>query len=185
MQRTIIVLCSLLLAMLVWAPSSPAWAQKRVPVVAVVDTGQIMQNSEAAKAVRSQIEKIGKTYDQALTAEKDKLEKEQQELEQQRATLAADALQQKQRDFQQKVAAFERELQARRRKLAEVDSAAAEQIRAALIQVVDQIAKEMNLTLVLTRADVIHAAPEFDITADVLKRLNTKLPTVTVQVPKD
>jgi outer membrane protein len=185
MQRTIIVLCSLLLSMLVLAPVSPAWAQKRVPVVAVVDTGQIMQNSEAAKAVRSQIEKIGKTYDQALTAEKDKLEKEQQDLEQQRATLAADALQQKQRDFQQKVAAFERELQARRRKLAEVDSAAAEQIRAALIQVVDQIAKEMNLTLVLTRADVIHAAPELDITADVLKRLNTKLPTVTVQVPKD
>jgi Skp family chaperone for outer membrane proteins len=176
----------LLLSAAFLAPASSAWAQKRsAPVIAVVDAGQIMQNSEAAKAVRNQIEKIGKNYDQGLTAEKDRLEKEQQELEQQRATLAADAFQQKQRDFQQKVAAFERELQERRRKLAEVDSNAAEQIRAALIQVVDQISKEMGLNLVMTRADVIHADPGMDITTEVLRRLNAKLPTVAVQVPKD
>jgi outer membrane protein len=185
MHRLSPVIVALALLVAALAPSSPAWAQKRVPTVGVVDLVQIMQNSEAAKAIRTQMEKISKSYQSAIAGEKDKLEKEAQDIEQQRATIAADAMQQKQREFQTKVTSYERELQGRRNKLADVSNGALKQVQDAIVAVVAQIAKESQLTLVITKDTVLFDTAELDITADVMKRLNAKLPTVAVQVPKE
>jgi len=185
MNRLIQAFGIMALAAALLAPAPAAWAQKKTPAIAVVDLVQIMQNSESAKAIRSQMEKISKSYQATIAGEKDKLEKEAQDLEQKRSTMAADALQQKQREFQQKIATYERELQGRRNKLADVSNAALKQVQDAIVAVVDQIAKETQVSLVITKDTVLHASADLDITTEVMKRLNAKLPTVAVQVPKE
>ena len=57
-------------------------------------------------------------------------------------------------------------------------------IRTSLLQVVDEIAAERKATLVLSKNQVVLSAKEYDITDEAMKRLNAKLPTVAVEIPK-
>ena len=57
-------------------------------------------------------------------------------------------------------------------------------IRTNLLQVIDEIAAERKATLVLSKNQVVLAAKEYEITDDAMKRLNAKLPTVAVELPK-
>jgi outer membrane protein len=49
---------------------------------------------------------------------------------------------------------------------------------------VDEIAAERKATLVLSKNQVVLSAKEYDITDEAMKRLNAKLPTVAVEIPK-
>ncbi len=190
MNRTTITLAIGLftLAQTTWSPA--AWAQTQTqkklptPVVAIVDIQLVMQNSEAAKGIRTQIEKVRTSYQQTVHGKEEELRKLDQDLEQQRSILAPDAYQQRQRDFQQKVADAQKDVQDRRQKLETAFGKAMQQVQDAVVQIVDQIAKEQAITLVLPKASVIHSADDMDITQEVLKRLNSRLPTVSVAIPK-
>ena len=57
-------------------------------------------------------------------------------------------------------------------------------IRTTLLQVIDEIAAERKATLVLSKSQVLLAAKEYDITEESMKRLNAKLPTLAVELPK-
>jgi outer membrane protein len=188
MPRTTIALAIGLfaLAQTAWSPEAGAQTQKKVPtpVVAIVDIQLVMQNSEAAKGIRTQIEKVRTSYQQTVHGKEEELRKLDQDLEQQRSILAPDAYQQRQRDFQQKVADAQKDVQDRRQKLETAFGKAMQQVQDAVVQIVDQIAKEQAITLVLPKASVIHSADDMDITQEVLKRLNSRLPSVSVAIPK-
>lgn len=188
MNRTTIALAIGLfaLAQTALSPAAGAQTQKKVPtpVVAIVDIQLVMQNSEAAKGIRTQIEKVRTSYQQTVHGKEEELRKLDQDLEQQRSILAPDAYQQRQRDFQQKVADAQKDVQDRRQKLETAFGKAMQQVQDALVQIVDQIAKEQAITLVLPKASVIHSADDMDITQEVLKRLNSRLPSVSVAIPK-
>lgn len=186
MNGKIIALGFGLLALGVLA-TAPTWAQAKkagAPVIGIVDTQAIMQNSQAAKGVRTQIDKVRNSYQQSIHGKEEELRKLDHDLAQQRSILSAEAFQQRQRDFQQKVAAAQKDVQERSRKLEAAFGAAMEKVNEAFIQVVDQVAKEQSLTLVLPKQAVVYAVGEMDITPEVLKRLNSKLPSVAVAVPK-
>jgi Skp family chaperone for outer membrane proteins len=166
--------------------NSAAWAQKRLPapVIGVVDVQSIMQNAEAAKHIRTQIQKAQSTFQQSLQGKNDELKKLDQDLQQQRNVLAPEAFQQRQRDFEQKVSDAQRDVQERRGKLETAFSNAMQQVEAAVVQIVDQLAKESGASLVVNKAAVLYSQGELDLTPEVLKRLNAKLPSVAVVVPK-
>jgi hypothetical protein len=52
------------------------------------------------------------------------------------------------------------------------------------LQIISEIAAERKANLVLTRAAVLFETDGLDITAEVTKRLDAKLPSVTVNLPK-
>lgn len=52
------------------------------------------------------------------------------------------------------------------------------------LQIIAAIAAERKANLVLTRAAVLFEADGLDITAEVTKRLDAKLPSLTVNLPK-
>lgn len=182
------------LAQLAWIPFAAAQTQtqtqtqapKKIPTsaIAIVDVQLVMQNSEAAKGIRSQMEKVSNNLKQTIHGKEEELKKLDQDLEQQRSILSADAYQQRQRDFQQKVADAQKDVQDRRQKLDTAFGKALQQVQDAVIQIVDQIAKEQSITLVLPKSNVIHSAEDMDITQEVLKRLNSRLPSVSVALPK-
>jgi Skp family chaperone for outer membrane proteins len=57
-------------------------------------------------------------------------------------------------------------------------------VRDTLLKIITDIATERGATLVLSKSQVLLAANEYDVTAEALKRLDAKLPSVAVQVPK-
>ncbi len=51
------------------------------------------------------------------------------------------------------------------------------------LQIIAQVASEHKANMVLTRAAVLFAANNLDITAEVTKRLDAQLPTMQVKLP--
>jgi outer membrane protein len=174
------------LALAQFAAAPPALAQRKLspPVIAVVDVQAVMQTGEAPKGIRTQVQKAQATFQQTLQTKKDELKKLDQDLQQQKSVLAADAYQKRQHEFEQKVSDAQRDVQERRGKLETAFNSAMQQVETAIVQIVEQIAKESGATLVLTKQAAIYAQPDLDITQEVVRRLNARLPSVAVALPK-
>ena len=178
------LLAALAVALAAGAPAALAQRKMPAPTIAVVDLQAVMQSSDAAKGIRAQIQKAQSTFQQSLQGKNDELKKMDQALQQQRSVLAPEAFQQRQRQFEQKVADAQRDVQVRRTKLETAFSGAMQQVETAVVQIVDQLAKEGAYTLVLNKGATIYSQSELDITQEVVRRLNAKLPSVAVALPK-
>ena len=70
--------------------------------------------------------------------------------------------------------------QERRRQLDQVASAAFNEVRAAMIQVLNELSEVRGFNLVVPTSGLLLFSPQIDITADVLSRLDVKLPNIKV-----
>lgn len=165
------------------APAAPA-GPMTAPVVAIVDFPAVVRESNAAKAATTQLEKIRQTYE----AEVQKIERAvmdaDQELSRQRSTLTPEQFAQKRREFEQKFQDAQRAVQERQRKLEQAYGQAWQQIETRLIKIIEEMIKSRGINMVLGKTAVVIAETRFDMSKEVLDRLNVELPSVTVQVPK-
>lgn len=157
----------------------PASAQG-LPGVAVIDVQRLQREAAASKSVKAQIEKQYAVHQQEITKQENEVRSAEQELTRQRTLISPEAFAERRRQFEQKVANLQRDVQNRKREMDKSQLAAQRIIEQALAGVVEQIVTERKLTLVLRRDQTVFAAPEFEITDEVLKRLNAKLPSVKV-----
>lgn len=154
------------------------------PVIAVLDVERILRESAASKSMRPQVEKIRNDYQQEVARQEGALRKAEQDLVQQRAVLSAEVFAQKRREFDERASKAHGEVQDRKRVVEQALSGAVEKIRASTIEVATQIATERHINVVLPRAAVLLSVQSLDITVEAMKRLDQKLPNVTVDMPK-
>ena len=172
------------------ALAGPAGADETKPAkpvtssVAVIDVQAIYRDSLAMKAVRDQIEVQRKNFQAEIASEENKLRQAGNDLEKQRAVLSTEAYAQKQREMQRRVSEVQTRVQNRRRQLDQAFQGAFNKVQDTLVELVNDIAKEGGYSLVLLKAAVIYNQPTMDVTAKALDRLNKKLPTLQVNVPK-
>ena len=154
-----------------------------VPSVAVVDEGAVMNASIAVKSIKTQIDKIRTTYQKELAAQDADLRKMELALQSQGGALAPDVLAQRQKAIGDKAQAEREALQDRQRRLTAAFERAMLQVQGVAKQVVDEIAVEEHINLVLPTATVIDSLPAMNITDQVIKRLNARLTSVAVRIP--
>lgn len=185
-NRKIMASAAGLLALAMAAGVHAASAQEKSSAVniAVVDVQSLMQNSDAAKNARAQIEKTRADYQREVKIKQEELDKLNQNIAQERPTLSQDAYQQRTRELRQKTANYQIDAQERQDKLDAALSGASQKIAAAIARIVDEVKKEQNFTLVLSRSAVVDTQGIPDITQELLKRLNQRTPTVAVDLPK-
>lgn len=160
---------------------SEASAQTAPPVnVAVLDLPIILRDSTAAQGVRTQIEGVRQRFQQELAQQEQALQAEGQTLETQRATMTAEQIQLKQQEINQKIQQLRQQSELRRQQLEEAFNGAMDQVRQSVIQILTEIAQARGFTLVLNKSTVLLSANEYDITAEVLTQLNSRLPSVQV-----
>ena len=82
--------------------------------------------------------------------------------------------------LQTKANALEAEAQRKQTELAQMLARANEPISKAMSEIVPAILKERGANIVLDRAAIAQADPAFDITPDVIKQLDARLPTVAL-----
>jgi len=173
------------------APSPPAEApQPPVPpaqlptaqnlTVMVVDVQALLQNSKAAKMVRSQIEQKRGEYTKEISHQEESLRAERDALQRQQASLSPEALNQKGRDFQQKVNDLERNVQGKRQALEKSNGDALQKIQEEMLKIIADIAKQRKANLVFQRTDLVLFDQAFDVTDEVLQKLDEQMPTLTV-----
>jgi Skp family chaperone for outer membrane proteins len=158
--------------------ASPAFAET---LVGVVNTQKIMRDSKAAQSVRSQLQAKQKAFQAELDAKEKALLAEDQALAKQQASVEKAAFEQKVKDFRAKAATAQREIQTKKLQVDKALAGALENIQETTLQITKEVAAEKKITLVVSAAAVLYADSSLDITDEVLKRLNAKMPNVTVK----
>lgn len=151
--------------------------------VSVVDIQRIMRDSAAAKSIQGQIEKMRASYQQEITKQENELRNAEQELNRQRTLVSPEAFNERRRQFEQKVGNLQRDVQNRKRALDNSFSSAMRTVENSLREIIEQLVTERRLNLVLIKSQTIFSAPELEMTDEVMKRLNAKLPSVKVPPP--
>ncbi|MCG8507717.1 MAG: OmpH family outer membrane protein, partial [Rhodospirillales bacterium] len=114
----------------------------------------------------------------------DELRKADRELARKRAILAPDAYTAERRKFERRVVEFQRQTEKRKQALNKVRSEALAQANSAVRQVVGKFSTENRITLIMRSDMMAFYAAGMDITDPILERLNSAVPTVTVNQPE-
>ena len=198
MSVTRAALAPLVLLVTLGGTLGAAWAQQTPPAAApapaaaapigaapglnvlVVDVQSLLQNSKSAKMVRQQIEQKRAEYAKEISHQEGVLRQERDALQRQQPSLSAEALSQKGREFQQKVNDLDKSVQAKRQALEHSNGEALEKIQAAMLKIITEIAKDRKANLVFQRSELVMFDQGFDVTDEVLQKLDEALPTLTV-----
>jgi Skp family chaperone for outer membrane proteins len=162
------------------APPAPAPGGQPPLTIMVVDVQALLQNSKSAKMVRQQIEQKRAEYAKEISHQEETLRQERDALQRQQASLSADALNQKGREFQQKVNDLDRNVQSKRQALERSNAEALEKIQEVMLKIITDIAKDRKANLVFQRSELVLFDQNFDVTDEVLRKLDEQLPTLTV-----
>jgi outer membrane protein len=184
-------LCCLVSSAVAQAPPTPSPPAQEPPppaplptaqnlTVMVVDVQALLQNSKAARMVRSQIEQKRGEYTKEISHQEESLRAERDALQRQQASLSPEALNQKGRDFQQKVNDLERNVQGKRQALEKSNGDALQKIQEEMLKIIADIAKQRKANLVFQRTDLVLFDQAFDVTDEVLQKLDEQMPTLTV-----
>ena len=159
-------------------PASPS------PVVVVVDMTQIMRDAKAAKEIQSQIETEMNAYSREVSQQENGLKTLRDELERQRTVLAPEVFNGKSQEYQQRYAALDRDVQSKRQEMQQSYSEAMTKVETAALQIVADVAKERKANMVVSKAALLYMEDGLDVTPEVTRRLDEKLPSMTVPLPQ-
>jgi Skp family chaperone for outer membrane proteins len=154
----------------------PAFADSAAtPVIAIVDVQRVLAKSKAVKSLTDQIEARRGAYQAQLRKSEEALRKEGQELSRQRSVLSAEAFAKKRAALEQKAGELQREARKGKRRFDSLFNQGMTKVQNALAKVSAEIAQERGIDLVLSKIGVVIVKPKFEITDEILKRLNSKI----------
>ena len=162
----------------------PARAQEMSLSVAVIDVQRVLRKSTATKSILPQLEGIKRSYEKEIRQQEKELRAANQDLLRQRAILTPEAYNERRKKFERRAGDAQRNLQNTKRTLDQAVGRARNKVRRALMMIAQEIAKERSLNLVLPRSAILVMEMKLDITTEVIKRLDKRLPSVAIALPK-
>ena len=167
------------------AISTGASAQRLSPaVVAVVDTDRISRECTACRAAQTQLQNQGNTLRTRAQQLQTQLQTAGQPIE-----TAVAALNGRQPDaaLQGRISAFrtqqnnaQQELARSEQNLRSTQANVSQQISARLLPIIGTVSQARGASVTVDRANALFAAPNLDITNEVLAQLNQQLPSVSI-----
>jgi len=168
---------------LVYAALGSAQAQAQAlpeSRIAILNYQLIQKNSTAMVDIKTQIETRRKTYQEEISQQEKDLHADDQELVRQRTVLSAEAFALKRREFEAKVAQVQRQVQDRKRKLDRAFEYGMNQVQLVINEIILELSREKNFNLVLSRQQIIFVDDNLNISQDIIRILNERLPLVQV-----
>jgi len=172
------------MAMGAQAEEGAASSTLQAPIIAVIDYERLIQDSSAARSVRTTVDKYQQSMQDDVTKEETVLRGRQQDLENQRKTLSQDAFAEKARAFDGSLAEFQRKLLNRRRALDRSSGIGMAKVQAKLYDITRDVASLHGANVVLPKSVVLMYDEKLNITEEVLVRMDKELPRVDVPAPK-
>lgn len=165
------------LAALAMLAAAPAFAET---TIGIINVQKVMAESKAGSAMREQLQAKQKAFQADFDSKQKSLQADEQAIAKSRSSLSKEAFEQKVKDFNNKAAKAQQEVQEKKARLDKAVSEAVEEIRSNVFDIAKQIASDKKLNVVMTADQIMYADSSLDVTDDVLKRLNDKLPSVKV-----
>lgn len=186
-RYALLLLLAVGLVPLLWTavPAALRAQELAPPVLAVIDLQKVRRNSIAVQALSKRIAEQKTRHQDELREQERTLRDADQELARQRSILSPEAYAKKRGDLERRVASLQRDARARKRALDKLFAKGMAQVQAELTEVAKEIAKEWGLDLVLTKTTVVLVRPKFELTQEVLRRLNARMPDLPVAQPEN
>jgi outer membrane protein len=162
---------SLGLALALFVPALPAFAEFKL---AVVDQRRALLSSEGGKSAESTLSQLEDKKKKELEPRSGKCKKMQEDIEAQRFVLSDEAMQERMIEFQSCQRDLERDFQAAKDELAVQNRKLLAPLAKKLEEAVKEIGKDKGFDLVLDRSTpgVLYSTDSADITELVIKKLN-------------
>ena len=151
--------------------------------IAILDLTSIRRDSLVVKNIREQIETFREVFRKNIQKEEVALKAANQDLAKKRNILTPEEFSKERRQFQQKVVTLQRLVQQSKQALEQTRSIAMVEVEKMLDKIITKIALDRDINIILRRDVTILASRTLEITSDVLKELNSKLPKVKVKKP--
>src|SRR5665213_550995 len=155
------------------------------PVVVVVDMTQIMRDAKAAKDIQAQVEKGMNAYSKEVSQKEGDLKQLRDDLERQRTVLAPDVFNTRSQAYQQRYADLDRDVQSKRQLMQQTYSEAMTKVETTALQIIADLAKERKANMVVAKAALLYLQDGLDVTSEVTRRLDDKLPAMTINLVKE
>jgi len=159
-----------------FAPTHLMAAEK----IAIVDIKMIVENSLAAKNIHKQIDAKRESFQAEVSKEEDALRKKDQDLLKQRDIVSKEAFDQKATEFRTDVIEAQRLVQSRRVQLENAFIRAMKEVKDSTLEIISDLAKDKGFRLALPKSQTLYSDNVLEISSDVLKELNRRLPTVKI-----
>ena len=153
------------------------------PVFTVLDIGKIRRDAASVKSIREQIINSQNKIQGEIQKEQEALRTAQQELAKKQTLLTPEAFAEERRKFEERVVGVQQMVQQRRRSLEEAQTKAMLQVERSLNEIVASMAEKNGYDVIMRLSQIVYVKTQLDITGDVLKELDQKLPTVKVDLP--
>lgn len=166
------------------AADTPPAGGAPVARILMIDLRRVIGESKVGHDMQSQVDALNKKVEGELKGEKASLQKQQQELQQQSAILAANVKAQRIKAFEARVKAFQEKVHDRGNMIQAGVQVAQEQIQQALGPILQGIMRERGATVLLDRSSVLLGANGLDMTQVAIQRLDKKMTHVKVELVK-
>lgn len=151
--------------------------------MAVLDIERVRRNAVAVQAIRSQLGGYLEVYRTETQKEEQQIRAAQDELAGKRAVLSPDDYAEERRKLEGRLVEAQGRVQRRRQSLERVNAEAMEQVKQTLEVIVAEIAREQGLSVILRKDQVVFVSPVLEITDEVLRRLDQRLPSIAIGDP--
>ncbi len=151
--------------------------------LAVLDVERVRRSAAAVKMIRAQLGNYLDVYRSDTEKEEQEIRTAQDELTRKRAILSPEGYAEERQKLETRLTEAQDRVQRRRQALERVNMEAMEQVKQALENIVAEIAAERELALILRKDQLVFTAPALDVTDEVLRRLDTRLPSVRISDP--
>ena len=165
------------------SPNGPAAKAGQLPdpSILVLDRAAIMRTSNVGQDVSRQIQAYAAKAKSEIDRQRQKLQNDVQQMQQKLASLAPDAKRKRVEVFETRRAALREAAQRKDEQLKATFAKARKVMEEALSPILQQVTHERGANMVLDKQVVpLGDSSAFDITGEVIKRLNEKLPSYKV-----
>jgi Skp family chaperone for outer membrane proteins len=177
-------LAALLLAgFLTGVAVEPSFAQEgKLPpaTVAIIDVERVFRESAAGKSALEQIKAQQKKYQSKFDADEAALEKEREQIQQQKTILAPEVWEQKVTKFRERTRELQQESNAKTAQLNRADIEFRRKLQPVLRQIASEIIQEVGANIAIDRSAALIFAQELDITDRVITKLDEELPEIEI-----
>ena len=148
--------------------------------IGVLDLNKVLLDAKAAKRAAEEIDKIAQEIEKELIKSDENMINEQNKLIEAQSIMAPEAFELKRKEYDEKVQNYNIERQDKLISVEKLIDASRNEILDELKPILEEMSEAKGITVILEKGTVLLNAETMDITDEVIKVLNKKLPKIEI-----
>ncbi len=162
--------------------TAPASQSMEVRRIGLADLNGILRAADANVKVRELLDTQRQKFQDEFSLVEAELQQTERDLMSKRELLSAEEYDKQIKAFQARVTQLQQDIQRKRQAIDNAYQKAQSDIRAEALSIITEIARDMNLDLVLNREASLIFLPHFNISDEVLTRLNEHTKNARIEI---